>query len=317
MPFDPEVFPYAFFEAFGNKEATLKRLRAEGKASTNQSDLPGRMANEKANDGVVNGVPLAPHSLAGEDASAPSATEWYSRGYLPHRDRTHLLQSITFRLADSLPQSELKQLEQKLLLLPEIRRDIEKRKGIERCLDAGMGCCALGNPESAAFVQRSLLHFDGDRYRVLAWVIMPNHVHVLIDPVEPIAKIIQGWKSFTARWLLAHNERLGLGIPDPHHVWMREYWDRFIRDDDHLRATIDYFHRNPVKAGLCREPGDWPWSSAGSLSSADVLVGTANEKVNEKAGNDISLASHSLAGEDASAPRANEDVGAPDHLPAP
>ncbi len=75
MPFDPEVFPYAFFEAFGNKEATLKRLRAEGKASTNQSDLPGRMANEKANDGVVNGVPLASHSLAGEDASAPRANE--------------------------------------------------------------------------------------------------------------------------------------------------------------------------------------------------------------------------------------------------
>lgn len=56
----------------------------------------------------------------------------------------------------------------------------------------------------------------------------------------------------------------GLEIPDPHHVWMREYWDRFIRDDAHLRATIDYIHRNPVKAGLCREPSDWPWSSARS-----------------------------------------------------
>ena len=214
-----------------------------------------------------------------------------------------MLQSITFRLADSLPQSELKQLEQKLLLLPEIRRDVEKRKGIERWLDAGMGCCALGNAEAADYVQKSLLHFDGDRYCVLAWVIMPNHVHVLIDPAEPISKTIQGWKSFTARWLLAHNGRLGLGIPDPHHVWMREYWDRFIRDDDHLRATIDYIHRNPVKAGLCREPRDWPWSSAGS---ADVLVGTANAKANEKAVNDDPLAPHSQANEDVGVPGANE-----------
>ena len=284
------------------------------------ADVPVGMANEKANEKAVNDAPLAPHSLAGEDASVPragedasvpedaSAPEWHSRGYLPHRDRAHLLQSITFRLADSLPQSELKQLEQKLLLLPEIRRDIEKRKGIERWLDAGMGCCALGNAEAAAYVQKSLLHFDGDRYRVLAWVIMPNHVHVLIDPAEPISKTIQGWKSFTARWLLAHNERLGLGIPDPHHVWMREYWDRFIRDHDHLRATIDYIHRNPVKAGLCREPGDWPWSSAGraDVRRADVLVGMANEKANEEDVNDTSLASHSLAGEDASAPNQHD-----------
>jgi type I restriction enzyme R subunit/putative DNA methylase len=273
------------------------------------------MANEKANDGAGNGISLTPHSQAGEDASVPragedagvpragedaSAPEWYSRGYLPHRDRIHLLQSITFRLADSLPQSELKHLEMKLLLLPEIRRDAEKRKGIERWLDAGMGCCALRHAEAAACVQNALLHFDCDRYRILAWVIMPNHVHVLIDPAEPISKSIQGWKSFTARWLLAHNERLGLGILDPHHVWMREYWDRFIRDDDHLRATIDYIHRNPVKAGLCREPGEWPWSSA--AGSADGLVGIAHAKANETAVNDVPLSSHS---------QANEDVGAP------
>jgi REP element-mobilizing transposase RayT len=233
----------------------------------------------------VNDNPLIPHSLADGDVSAPGDVgtsalpagdaaasvprhggEWHSRGYLPHRDRTHLLQSITFRLADSLPQTVLKQLAAKLLLLPEVRKDIEKRKSIEQCLDAGMGCCALANPAAAACVQRSLLHFDGDRYRVLAWVIMPNHVHVLVDPLQPVANMVQGWKSFTARWLLAHNEQLGLGIPDPHHVWMREYWDRFIRDGDHLRATIDYIHRNPVKAGLCHEPSHWQWSSAGSAA---------------------------------------------------
>ena len=227
--------------------------------------------NGQDNGRAVNDDSLIPHSHANEDVGVPGrgASEWRSRGYLPHRDRLHLLQSITFRLADSLPQSELKQLEQKLLLLPEIRKDVEKRKRIDRWLDAGMGCCALRNAEAAEFVQRALLHFDGERYQVLAWAIMPNHVHVLIDPAEPLSKIIQGWKSFTARWLLEHNERLGLGIPDPHHVWMREYWDRFIRDEDHLRATIDYIHRNPVKAGLCGEPRDWRWSSAHRVSGEE------------------------------------------------
>ena len=222
----------------------------------------------------MNENPLIPNTQADKNLGLPEADtdvsvpsdelglEWHSRGYLPHRDRTLLLQSITFRLADSLPQTVLQQLESEIRLLPKTHQNIAKRKSIEQWLDAGMGCCALRNAEAAAYVQKSLLHFDGDRYHVIAWVVMPNHVHVLIDPVHPIAKIVQGWKSFTARWLLAKNEQLGLEIPDPHHVWMREYWDRFIRDDAHLRATIDYIHRNPVKAGLCREPSAWPWSSA-------------------------------------------------------
>jgi|688.fasta_scaffold21335_5 putative transposase len=209
------------------------------------------MMNKEADEGV--GAP--------EGNGAP---EWYSRGYLPHRHRAGLLQSITFRLSDSLPQSKLKQLDQELLMFPETLRDTEKRKRIEQYLDAGMGACALRHPDVAACVQDALLHFDGDRYRVIAWVIMPNHVHVLIDPAEPISKTVQCWKSLTARWMLAHNERLELGISNPHRVWMREYWDRFIRDDRHLWAAIHYIHRNPVKAGLCCEPCDWKWSSARS-----------------------------------------------------
>jgi putative transposase len=268
--------------------------RRNGRSADVPVGTADEKANENANGKAMNDPTSKSHSHcedANEDLGVPGANvdvgvpEWYSRGYLPHRDCAHLLQSITFRLADSLPQLELIQLEQKLLLLPEVRRDIEKRKRIEHWLDAGMGCCALRNPEAAAFVQNALLHFDGDRYRILAWVIMPNHVHALIDPQEPVSKSIQGWKSFTARWLLKHNERLGLGIPDPHHVWMREYWDRFIHDDDHLRAVIDYIHHNPVKAGLCREPADWPWSSASRVTSGstDVPVGTADEKANENA----------------------------------
>lgn len=170
----------------------------------------------------MNENPLIPNTQADKNLGLPEADtnisvpldglEWHSRGYLPHRDRTHLLQSITFRLADSLPQTVLQQLEAEIRLLPKPHQNIAKRKSIEQWLDAGMGCCALRNAEAAAYVQKSLLHFDGDRYHVIAWVVMPNHVHVLIDPVQPIAKIVQGWKSFTARWLLAQNEQLGLKI---------------------------------------------------------------------------------------------------------
>jgi len=201
----------------------------------------------------------------GEGAPGKGAPgEWYSRGYLPHRDRLHLLQSVTFRLADSLPQSKLRELERELPAIVEVQRDAHRRKTIETWLDAGMGCCALRHPEAAACVRDVLSHDHGTRYHMLAWVVMPNHVHVLIEPLTSLAKIVQTWKSISARRLLARNAALGLGIPDVNRVWMREYWDRFIRDERHLQNVIDYIHDNPVKAGLCRHAADWLWSSAGA-----------------------------------------------------
>lgn len=109
------------------------------------------MKNDDPSDGDV-GVP--------GNAGVP---EWYSRGYLPHRDRVGLLQSITFRLADSLPQQKLQELGAELVHLSEDRRGAERRRKIEEWLDSGMGCCALRHPEVAQAVQSSLLHFDGDR----------------------------------------------------------------------------------------------------------------------------------------------------------
>jgi REP element-mobilizing transposase RayT len=79
--------------------------------------------------------------------------------------------------------------------------------------------------------------------------------------------IVQSWKSFTAKWALSHNAELGLGIPKPigstkNQFWMREYWDRYIRDEKHFHAVVNYIHNNPVKAGFCQEASAWPWSSA-------------------------------------------------------
>jgi type I restriction enzyme R subunit/putative DNA methylase len=212
------------------------------------------------------------------DVGAPK--EWYSRGYLPHRDAKQLLQAVTFRLADSLPQEKLTQLEAELLELPENQRATRRREKIEHWLDAGMGCCALRHPKLAEQMRDSLQHFDGQRYRLIAWCIMPNHVHVLLETLTPLAKIVQGWKSITARWALTHNEEFQLGIPDPKHLWMREYWDRFIRNDTHLENVVLYIHQNPVKAGLCQRAEEWPWSSAGTPTSPSASTHrSANEDV--------------------------------------
>ena len=176
---------------------------------------------------------------------------WYARGFIPHFDQPGLIQSITFRLADSLPANIIESLNQEKLT------DLEKHQRIETYMDAGYGQCHLRHPQIGQLVQNALLNFDGQRYHLLAWVIMPNHVHVLIKIIErhPLRKIIQSWKSFTAHQaneILNRNGRF----------WFPEYFDRFIRDEQHFKNVIHYIHENPVKAGLVEKPVDWPFSSA-------------------------------------------------------
>jgi hypothetical protein len=101
---------------------------------------------------------------------------------LPHCDSPRALQSVTYRLNDSLPREELRQLDDELRALPEQRRKVARRARLDAWLDAGMGCCALRHPDVARYVQDSFLHFHGDRYHLHAWCVMPNHVHVLIQP---------------------------------------------------------------------------------------------------------------------------------------
>ena len=192
---------------------------------------------------------------------------WYRGGHLPHYDRMHLVQSLTFRLADSLPAAERRNIERELAHFPVSEREHTRRMRIERFLDNGYGCCALRHPRVAKVMEEALLRFDGGRYRMLAWCIMPNHVHALIDQLSPLWKVLLSWKSFTAKRAIVWNEELNLGIPNictgkENHFWMRDYWDRFIRDENHMRNAVRYIHENPVRAGLCARPEDWPWSSA-------------------------------------------------------
>jgi putative transposase len=213
-------------------------------------------------NGSGNAEPQLGNTEAELGLRAPTTPKgWYSRGYLPHFDAGQILQFITFRLADALPQDKLDQLAQEPVAISSSAQSLERRRKIEQWMDAGMGCCALRHSQVAALMQETLQRFDGERYRLIAWCIMPNHVHVLIEPLVSLPKIVQSWKSYTGRWALLHNAELGLGVPG-NAFWMRDYWDRYIRNEQHLAAVIHYIHENPVTAGLCDSALDWPWSSA-------------------------------------------------------
>ncbi len=210
-------------------------------------------------------------------AFSPAAMpHWHSRGYVPHFDTAYHVQHVTFRLADSLAQETLEGLEQELLALPEKQRDVERRQRIEAWLDAGHGSCLLREVDAAQLVEAALLHFDGVRYNLFAWVIMPNHTHILFQEKEgwPMRSIITTWKSYTGRRLmpLLRNKAIGKHAKQ---VWQREYWDRFIRNAKHFQDAKTYIEHNPVKAGLVAHPADWQWSSAKRARLEPGAPGTA------------------------------------------
>src|SRR4029079_9893429 len=96
---------------------------------------------------------------------------WHSRGYLPHWELDETPQFITFRLTDSLPSDLLVRWREELETLPDDKQSLERRRRIQLALDNGHGSLWLARPEIAEIVERALLHFDGRRYRMQAWVI--------------------------------------------------------------------------------------------------------------------------------------------------
>ncbi|MEO5858505.1 MAG: transposase [Pyrinomonadaceae bacterium] len=109
----------------------------------------------------------------------------------------------------------------------------------------------------ATVLKETILKYDHDRYSLQAWVIMPNHGHIMIRPHEgyPLEKIMHSIKSFTASEANRIIGRRG-------NFWMREVFDRYIRNADHYARAKRYIENNPVKAGLCNFPEDWEFSSA-------------------------------------------------------
>ena len=136
-------------------------------------------------------------------------------------------------------------------------RAVALRQRIEAYEDAGYGACFLRHAQIADLMENALLYFDGVLCRLLAWCVMPNHVHSLIEMVGgySLGGMVHSWKLCSAKKANRILDRGG-------HFWHKDYYDRYIRDDDHLRITIDYIEQNPVKAGLVQDATQWKYSSA-------------------------------------------------------
>jgi REP element-mobilizing transposase RayT len=187
-----------------------------------------------------------------------------NRGHLPHWEREGGIYFITFRLADSLPQSVLRQIsserENITRTASQLKRNLseDERKKIqqlssrvtEQYLDKGAGACRLSNPAVAAIVAQAVQYFDQKRYCLFAWSVMPNHVHVIarIFVDYTLGSVVHSWKSFTAK---KANDLLG----SQGAVWQREYYDHLIRNEIEFQRAIQYVADNPAKAGL----KNWRW----------------------------------------------------------
>jgi REP element-mobilizing transposase RayT len=161
---------------------------------------------------------------------------WHSRGYLPHFDGYDLTQHIVFRLHDAVPPGQ--------------------QEG-DDVLDRHHGSSLLRDPRCARIVTDTLLHHDEDHYLLKAWCVMPNHVHVLAatNAAHELGDIVRTWKTFTAKRINETLARTGS-------VWSPDYFDRYIRNQRQYDAAKRYIEMNPVTAGLCATPADWPFSSA-------------------------------------------------------
>lgn len=166
-----------------------------------------------------------------------------NRGYLAHIDGADY-QFITYRLHDSLPEKVLSDI---IEFEPSL-----KFKVTNKYLDQGLGCCLLKEPKNAEVVIGNWWYFDGSKYDIHAYVVMPNHIHILIRVYSGIklSDILHSWKSYSAKMIKTDCNKK---------VWFRDYFDRYIRDDIHFNRVVAYIKNNPVKAGLVKNSDDWPY----------------------------------------------------------
>jgi REP element-mobilizing transposase RayT len=183
---------------------------------------------------------------------------------LPHWTTDQGSYAVTFRLADSLPAAVRQRLADERDRLLAAARDSDGHlppadaarlrhlhdERIQQWLDAGHGACHLQDPRIADMVAHALTCFDGHRYRLHAWAVMPNHVHALFTPAPDhgLARILHSWKSFTAKAAL----RI-LGCHGP--FWQAESYDHLIRNEDDFQHARHYIRANPERAGLV----GWRW----------------------------------------------------------
>jgi putative transposase len=213
--------------------------------------------------------------------------EILTRRRLPHWYRSGAAYFVTYRLAGTLSGEALKRLDT-------VRQQFENAKPLagetrtqqrlrmhkqwfaayDGLLDQQTENAFLSDPRVAAMARENLYHHNGIKFHLLAFCVMPNHVHLVLQPVEiaepqdeprteigdrddgisPLSKIMHSLKSYIAHEANRLLSRQGA-------FWQRESYDHWIRDDDELERIVLYIQQNPVKAGLVSRPQDWYWCS--------------------------------------------------------
>jgi len=164
---------------------------------------------------------------------------------LPHWQQDDTMQFVTFRLGDSMPQAKLHQwMEDRKVWLqnhpapwtPEVESDYHRlfTWKMEEWLDQGEGSCVLQDPTIRTIIEETLKFDHGTRAIHEAWVIMPNHVHLLFVAKVRIEILMKSWKGISAR-------RIGNG-----RLWQKGYRDTMIRDTRHFENAVRYIRRNPI-----------------------------------------------------------------------
>jgi len=222
------------------------------------------------------GVPPVPAASESDDVHIRHGA------HLPHWTQQGAVYAVTFRLADSLPQSVLAEWRQRrdalVLAARNSGRSLTSAEAdqlrklhserVEKFLDAGHGSCLLKEEAVARIVADALRHFAGKRYALLGWCVMPNHVHAVVQPWKPneLEQILHSWKSFTSYATNRMLEREG-------ELWMAESYDHLIRDEDDLRHAVDYALNNPEKANL----DHWKWRGSDQQRINELLSGESRQ----------------------------------------
>ncbi len=198
------------------------------------------------------------------------------RGRLPHWELDNAIYFMTYRLRDSLPRNVLRDLDSERreiiqrvargnqALTGEQKWQIDEQFGrrLDEELDRGYGSCVLKAPEIAEMTIGNWLHFDEHRYHMIAWCVMPNHVHFIVRVFvgAMLGRIVHSWKSYSVHEANKILDRSG-------RLWQREYYDRIVRDQRDLSDKISYVIDNPRNAGL----KGWKWVGVGRDRVRELL----------------------------------------------
>jgi REP element-mobilizing transposase RayT len=175
------------------------------------------------------------------------------RRHLPHRYAIGKAIFLTWRLHGTLPKGRS---------FPEKLSGGEAFAAMDSLLDnASTGPRFLFRPDIASIVVEAILRRERLHYELHAWVVMPNHVHLLMTPLIEVSRVMPSLKRFTAREC---NQILGLtGQP----FWQDESYDHLVRDDAEFSRIARYIEINPVKAGLATTPEEFLWSSGRPIAN--------------------------------------------------